>query len=141
MKINPLWISLGLYLLACSLPALDMRKDGPSAGALILMAGWLGIFAGVFAWYANPLWALGVIFAALRKRTPAIVFGVLALPLAATVFSDLGRELPGDEGNATKTAIVRLLPGAYVWFLSLLSLPVAAAFRTPKAAPPPFPAR
>jgi hypothetical protein len=118
-----------------------MKKDGPSAGVLILMAGWLGIFAGVFAWYANLLWALGVVLAAFRKRTAAIVLGVLALPLAATVFSDLGRELPGDEGNATKTAIIRLLPGAYVWFLSLLALPLAAYFRTPKAAPPPFPVR
>jgi hypothetical protein len=38
----------------------------------------------------------------------------------------IGRELPGDEGNVTRTTIVRLLPGCYLWMASLATLPVAA---------------
>ncbi len=130
MKKNPLLAPLALFVLACCLPALQMAKDNEvSFGVHALGMGWLGLFAGVFGWYANPLWALGVICSAFRKRIPAILFGLLALPIALTVFNDIGRELPGDEGNVTKTAIVRLLPGAYLWFASLVALPIAAFFR------------
>jgi hypothetical protein len=38
----------------------------------------------------------------------------------------VGRELPGDEGNVTKTRIVAVLPGAYTWFVSM-GLSIAAA--------------
>jgi hypothetical protein len=102
---------------------------GIGFGIHTLAIGWLGIFAGVFAWYANPLWALGLICSAFRKRIPAMIFGVLALPIALTVFTDIGRQIPADEGNATKTAIVRLLPGAYLWLASLVALPFAAFLR------------
>ena len=130
MKKNPLLVPLGLFVLACCLPALQMAKGNEvSFGVHALGMGWLGLFAGVFGWYANPLWGLGVFFSALRKRVPAILFSVLALPIALTVFNDIGRELPGDEGNVTKTAIVRLLPGAYLWLVSLITLPFAAYLR------------
>src|SRR5918993_5212214 len=95
------------------LPALELKPNDNAFGLRILVVGWSGIFAGVLAWYANPVWMLGLLFGTLRKRMPAILCGVLSLPIAVTVFSDLGRELPGDEANVTKTAIVRLLPGGY----------------------------
>ena len=130
MKKNPLVVPLGLFVLACCLPALQMAKDNEvNFGIHTLAFGWLGLFAGVMGWYANPLWAIGVLFSAFRKRIPAVLFGVLAIPVALTVFGDIGRQLPGDEGNVTKTAIVRLLPGAWLWFASLVSLPIAALFR------------
>ena len=130
MKKNPLLVPLALFALACCLPAVHMAKDnGIGFGIHTLAIGWLGIFAGVFAWYANPLWALGIICSAFRKRIPAMIFGVLALPIALTVFNDIGRQIPADEGNATKTAIVRLLPGAYLWLASLVALPIAAFLR------------
>lgn len=133
MKKNPLLAPLALFVLACCVPALQMAKNNEiSFGIHAFAMGWLGLFAGVFAWYANPLWALGVIFCAFRKRIPSIVCGLLALPIALTVFTDIGRELPGDEGNVTKTAIVRLLPGAYLWLASLVALPIAAFLRPPK---------
>lgn len=140
MKKNPLLVAVVPFILACCLPSIEMKKsDEISLGFHVLAMGWLGLFAGVLGWYANPFWALGVLFAAYRKRIPAILCGLLALPIASTVFSDIGRELPGDEGNVTKTAIVRLLPGAYLWFASLIALPIAAIFRKPLPPPPPFP--
>lgn len=137
MKKNPILAAVALFALACCLPALQMTKE-TNFGIHCLAFGWLGIFAGVLGWYANVPWIIGLILAAYRKRIPAILFGVLALPLASTVFQDIGRELPADEGNVTKTAIVHLLPGAYLWFLSLAALPITAWFRKPLPAPPPF---
>ncbi|MBI2684740.1 MAG: hypothetical protein HYX27_00375 [Acidobacteria bacterium] len=131
---NPLYISVGLFLAACCLPALEWKqKDGMDVmlGLRALAVGWSGIFAGVLAWYANPIWGIGLFFGALRKRAPAIVIGFLAILIALTLFNDLDRELPADEGNVNKTSIQRLLPGAYVWLLSLAAAPIGAAFRKP----------
>jgi len=58
----------------------------------------------------------------------AVIAGCIAIAIACTTFSIIGRELPGDESNVTKTTLVRLLPGCYVWFASLVSLPIAALF-------------
>ncbi|MGJ5820021.1 hypothetical protein [Paludibaculum fermentans] len=127
---SALLVSLVLYGAACCLPALALRKTGSPddimLGLRALAVGWSGIFAGVLGWYANPVWLLGLVLGALRKPTAAAIAGVLAVAIACTVFSDLGRELPGDEGNITKTAILRVLPGFYVWLASFLVLPVAA---------------
>jgi hypothetical protein len=130
MKKNLILVPMALFALACALPALRMAKDnGVAFGVHTLAIGWLGIFSGVFAWYANPFFALGVLLSAFRKRIPATICAALAMPIALTVFNDIGRQLPGDEGNVTKTAIVRLLPGAYIWLASLVTLPFAAYFR------------
>lgn len=131
-----LLVSLGLYAIACCLPALAFRKTGSPddimLGLRALAVGWSGIFAGVFGWYANPLWLLGLALTALRKPTAAAIAGVVAVIIACTVFSDLGRELPGDEGNVTKTAILRVLPGFYVWVASFLVLPIVALLQRGK---------
>ncbi|MEP6534899.1 MAG: hypothetical protein ABJF23_06265, partial [Bryobacteraceae bacterium] len=118
-----LLISPVLFAVACCLPALEFRNSGTPNDVMLglraLAVGWSGIFAGVFGWYANPFWAFGLLLSGLRKGRAAAVFGVIAMALAATTFSDIGRELPGDEGNVTRTAILRLLPGCYVWMAAL----------------------
>jgi hypothetical protein len=64
-------VSLALFAKACCLPALEFRiSNGPNDvmwGARALVVGWSGIFAGVMAWYANPMWLLGLLLWALRK--------------------------------------------------------------------------
>lgn len=134
MKI-PLLASGGLFLAACCLPALELQKSGGAGdvmfGLRALVVGWSGVFAGVLGWYANPLWALAMLAAAFRKRILVAVLCAGALAVGCTVFSDVGRELPGDEGNVTKTSIVRILPGCYVWLLSMAALPVPSLFRKP----------
>jgi len=122
-----------LYLVACCLPALEFKNSNSSNNVMLglraLAVGWSGIFAGVFSWYANPAWLFGAILMCLRKPVPAAVFGVIAIALACTTFQLIGRELPGDEGNVTKTTVIKLLPGCYVWMASLVSLPLAAFFQ------------
>jgi dolichol kinase len=125
-----------LYIAACCLPALEFRNsDKPNDimfGLRALAVGWSGIFAGVVAWYANPFWLLGLILSLLRKPIPAAIAGLIAVAISLTVFTLIGRELPGDEGNVTKTAVIRFLPGCYVWIASLVALPVSALFQKAK---------
>jgi len=125
-----LYCSLILFVIACCLPALEWNKAGQPNDAMyglqVLVVGWSGIFAGVIAWYANPLWAFGLFFGALRKPVLTAVVGALAIAIGATTIAWIAKELPADEGGVTKMAIVRLLPGCYVWFASLAVLPIAA---------------
>jgi hypothetical protein len=95
-------------------------------GLRALAIGWSGIFAGIVAWYANPLWLLGVGLSLWKKPTAGIVLGVIAMAIGYTTFSLVGRELPGDEGNVTKMTVVRILPGFYVWMGSLGLLSVTS---------------
>jgi hypothetical protein len=125
--------SLVLFVVACCLPALEFRKSNNTHdvmfGLRAFVVGWSGFFAGVNAWFANPVWMLGMILVVVGKNHMGLVTGVVAIAIAATTFSILGRELPGDEGNVTKTTVIKLLPGCYVWLASLVLLPIAALFQ------------
>jgi hypothetical protein len=126
-------ISLVLFTGACCLPALEFRNSNKPNdvmfGLRALAVGWSGVFAGVFAWYANPCWVLSLTLGFFRRPMLATLFGVFAILIAASTFSIVGRELPGDEGNVTRTAVIRLLPGFYLWMASMIILPFAAFFR------------
>ncbi len=121
-------IPAALYVVACCLPAIEWKNSAKpndvSIGLRALALGWAGLFAGVLAWYANPLWLAGVVLTALRKPMWGIVPGLIAITIACTVFRDIGRELPADEGDVAKMTMIRLLPGCYVWLASLVSLPI-----------------
>ncbi|MBZ5601407.1 MAG: hypothetical protein LAO79_03790 [Acidobacteriia bacterium] len=119
-------IPVALFALACALPALHWSDNDTMFGLRALAVGWSGIFAGVFAWYANFFWTLALVLILIKRPTPALVAGLIAVAVAVTLFRDMNRELPGDEGGVTKIAITQLLPGCYVWFASLASVPLLA---------------
>ncbi len=125
--------SLVLYVLACCLPVLEFKNSNSANDVMLglraLAVGWSGIFAAIFSWYANPTWLMGVILLCLRKPAPALVMGLSAVALACTTVLLLGRELPADEGGVTKTTVIKLLPGFYVWIASMISVPLAALFQ------------
>jgi hypothetical protein len=129
----PLMISLVLFAVACCLPALEFRNSNGANdvmyGLRALVVGWSGIFAGVVAWYANPCWLLSLVLGLFRRPLTATLVGVVAIAIAACTFAVVGRELPGDEGNVTRTTVIRLLPGCYVWMASMAVLPFAVFFR------------
>ena len=135
--------SILLFTLACCLPAVEsgrgisLPENGQMQvisshtqtvrGAAELAGGWIGILGGVVTWYANPFWALAVLFAFLRMRITAAVLGMISTAIGCTVFLLVGRELSGgDEGGVTTQTIVRLLPGCYLWLASLAAVPLAA---------------
>lgn len=123
-------VSAILFVVACCLPALEFKNSASvndtMFGLRALVVGWSGLFAAVFSWYANPLWLLSLVLSLMRKPTLSLCFGVLAVVVAWTTFSLIGRVLPGDEGNVTKTSVIKLLPGFYVWLASLAVAPLAA---------------
>jgi len=123
-------LSIGLFIVSCFLPALEWKNQMKSVavdvmtGARALAVGWSGIFALVMGWYANVFWLLAMILGWLRRPTASMIAGWIAVALACTVFFDIGRDLPGDEGGVTRTMISRLLPGFFVWMASLLIVPL-----------------
>jgi hypothetical protein len=129
----PVLISLVLFVIACALPALEFKNshkpNDVMLGLRALAVGWSGIFAAIVAWYANPIWLVSVVLTCFRRPMLATVFGIIAVALALTTISIVGRELPGDEGNVTKTTVIRLLPGFYVWIASIAIVPLTAFWR------------
>ena len=135
MKVAPI-VSGVLFAIACSLPALEFTKtqNGREAmmGLNVLAVGWSGIFAGVVAWYANPVWLAGLILAFAGKPRLAAVAGIVALLIGCTTFTLFGKDLPADEGGVTHMAITRVLIGCYFWLASLATLPVLVLFAKAK---------
>jgi hypothetical protein len=66
-----LLVSMVLFAIACCPPALEFKNShGPNdvmLGLRALAVGWSGIFAAVVAWYANPVWVLGLLLAVFRN--------------------------------------------------------------------------
>ena len=124
--------SVVTFVVACCLPALEFKNsNGPNdvmLGLRALAVGWSGLFAGVMGWYANPVWFVGLILGLLRKPILVALAGLIAIGIAATTFSIVGRELPGDESNVTKTTVIKILPGCYVWIASFALLTLSALF-------------
>jgi hypothetical protein len=65
-----LWISVVLYVLCLTqegyyIDGPDPKAWSPAYGLLIF--GWIGLFAGVFAWLANPLLFASWILLAISK--------------------------------------------------------------------------
>lgn len=124
------YAGIALFALACCLPALEFRySQSPNEGkwgVYVLAFGWCGVFANIYAWLANPLWIIGLIQVRRQRLWSAAIFGAAALAAAANTFAVIGLELPGDEANVTKMAIIGLLPGCYVWMASLATLPASA---------------
>ena len=91
-----LFVSL-LFAIACCLPALEFRSSTGTndvmRGARALVVGWSGIFAGVMGWSANPFWLLGLVLLSVRKPKLAALAGVVAVAIASSTFSAVGREL------------------------------------------------
>ena len=48
--------------------------------------GYLGVFVGMFAWFANPLMLLAVLLSARKKRLASMILSVAALALALQSF-------------------------------------------------------
>lgn len=123
MRIVPI-ASAAVFLLACCLPALEFSKERTPdvlSGFNVLAVGWSGIFAGVVAWYANPIWLFALAMAFINRPKLAAGASLLALLIGCTTFSLFGKVLPADEGGVTHMTLQKLLPGAYVWLIGLIT--------------------
>lgn len=121
-----LWLSLILFGLALMTPALFFKAKDSMPGFVALLIGWLGLFVGQFAWFANLFWGLGLLLLLLGRPKGAIVVIAVGLLIGLHTFALIGEELPGDEGGVTRTIVSSAGPGTYLWLSSFLTLLIAS---------------
>lgn len=109
-----------VYAAAMALPALAIPGVGTYSGLDVLFEGWQGVRAGVFAWFANPLF-IGAVLLALGdyRRTAGSLSGI-GLVLALTSFAAV--DLAAQNGVALPE--LGYLTGFYVWLGAQLVLVV-----------------
>ncbi|AFE05416.1 hypothetical protein COCOR_03757 [Corallococcus coralloides DSM 2259] len=117
-------VSIGLYVIACFLPALITRTphgggDSATNGAFLLLIGWTGVVSGNFGWLANPLLLVALFMLGLRRNQKAFWFGGTACILGLSSIATMHAYNSDVQGTAI---------GFYVWMASLLIVPVAALF-------------
>ena len=130
-----LQISILLYLIACCCPALELQTMTGQPlttvgrvsmyGFQILLKGFLGIFWGIIAWFANPLWVLALLLVFFKRVKAALVVSLVSLAIAFTSFLAIGKDLATWKSDVYHQVIGDLLPGCFLWMASLAGVPLA----------------
>jgi len=117
--------SVVLFALSLVLPALREGELGVRVepGYMILGTGYFGVLVGQLAWFANPLWAAGLVYLLRRRWKAAAICAGLGVVVAAGSFLLYSTGFPSDSGA---TIPVRLLAGFWVWWSSLWILAAGA---------------
>ncbi|MBN8232055.1 hypothetical protein JYK02_31525 [Corallococcus macrosporus] len=115
-------VSIGLFVIACFMPALITRTphhggDSSVNGAFLLLIGPTAVVSGNFGWFANPLLAVAIVMLALRADRKAFWWGATACVLGAS--SIISTRSYNADVQGTEI-------GFYVWMASLLVVPVTA---------------
>jgi len=110
--------------------------DTPLAGSLygyeILPMGALGVFLGMFAWFANLLMLLAIVLAISGKRLAAVILSVSSVALGLQSFAL--DAIPFNEGSMKPdnlNVVDYLGPGYYLWMGSLVVFAVYCALKGP----------
>lgn len=114
-----------IFFFACALPVLRMSSGGPWPGWQVLALGWLGVFAGQFAWCAN-LAALGALICLALGWRPGIIGFAVATIVGLHIFMFPGATVPGDEGTMKTATVLGLGPAVWPWLASLAAPAVGA---------------
>jgi len=109
---------VALWAASLALPAVRVAGGPDLDGFDILRQGWQGARAGVFAWYANPLFVVAVGMGLFAWQRCAGVIAGLALVLALTSFA--ASELAQGSGIAATTLSFDF--GFYLWLAAQLGL-------------------
>ena len=122
-----------IYLVACFCPALRMDKyySGNSIpqssetwfGWMALLLGWTGVLMGSFAWLANFVLWLSLIFLLYGLRWASLISSGLTILISLDLFPLFWTNIPADEGGVGRAVLRPLEIGAWLWFAS-----IAAAF-------------
>jgi hypothetical protein len=124
-----LGVSLLLFSIACLLPSLVFFGNSGTdiwQGYRILFLGWMGPMFGQFAWCANPLLLVSMVTLVIRRWVITIVISILTLLLAANTFLLFFQEVPADEAGVNMLELQYLHVGAYLWFVSILTILIGA---------------
>jgi hypothetical protein len=153
VRLAVIGISLALFLLSLCIPsARFLQNPGTDsahvfdrAGLTMLLMSLLGPLQGNFALLANPLLLVGWLMISAQKYRGAAITLFIAFLFTLQTSSLRSHKIYEDEGGVNFSYMIHLLPGWWVWLLSIL-FPLAAAIYfkwfAPKlpAPPPPTPA-
>jgi hypothetical protein len=99
--------------------------DAPVAsleyGYHILLLGFLGVFIGMFAWYANPLMLLALVLSKFKKRLAAVIVSISSIILALQSYAL--KAIPFNESSMDArnlNFVDHLGFGFYLWMGSLI---------------------
>jgi hypothetical protein len=115
-------VALLLYAISLTMPAFVIHADGPldevRYGYEILFLGWLGLFIGQMAWYANLL--LPAILLAIHFRRPQAAAVLTAIAIAVGLQALLVDRLPRNEAGVNDLVVDHLGSGFYLWEFSFM---------------------
>jgi hypothetical protein len=117
--------SLVLYIAACALPTMVFNKQ-MWRGYEVLLSGWMGVFLGQFAWFANFFWWLGLVLTFLRRWFLTMAATALAFLIASDAFSFIGKTVPLDEAFVNTMIFKSYDIGFYFWLASIAAIGVGA---------------
>ena len=124
--------SVAMFVGSLFLPGLGFDPVSPGTtwpGWALLLGGWLGIFSCCPAWFANPLYLIGLLVLALDKPAGHLArLCLLAAPVVgASVVIMVIRGVPSDEsGIPDHWTHAHLKSGFYLWMTALAIAAVAA---------------
>lgn len=114
--------------------------DAPVAerelGYVVLVSGFLGIFVGVFAWFANPLMLVAVLLSLSRRRVVAMVLALAAVALGLQAYAL--DAVPFNEASMEPdnlNYVDHLGYGYYLWMASLVAFAVYCCWKPASPAP------
>ena len=114
-------VSLILYAIASVAPAMVFDKE-TWRGIEVLLGGWMGIFLGQFAWFANLFWGLSLLLAFFRRWFLTIGMTALAFSIALDAFSFVGTKVPLDEAFVKTMIFQSYHVGFYFWLASIAAV-------------------
>jgi len=150
VRVAVIGISIALFIIALCLPSASFLQDPgtPSAyvfkrvGLTMLLMSLLGPLQGNFAFCANPLLLVGWLMISAQKYRGAAISLFIAFLFTLQTSSMRSHAVMEDEAGVNYSYMVHLLPGWFVWVLSIL-FPLAAAIYfkwfAPKLPPAPAP--
>lgn len=111
-------LTLLLYLGSLALPAFDLEQgdDGYYLGLVLVLFGALNLDP---RWLANPLWIIGMACLWKKRRLAALLTLAAASILSLLCLSYVGTSI-AQNASGTKTTILGMGPGYYLWLSSLL---------------------
>ena len=112
-----LLICLG-WAIALALPALQAGDGEPLSGWTVLLDGWRAAGAGIWAWFANPLFFCSVALLLAGRAGSARAVAALALLLGLSSLAT--GPLAARAGYAIPA--LSFLAGFWLWLMSLFAL-------------------
>ncbi len=85
----------------------------------------MGIFFGIIAWFANPLWVVALLLISSKCVKAALAVSLAAFGISCTSFLAIGKDLAVWESDMYHQHPSALLPGCFLWIASLAVVPLA----------------